>query len=80
MKRLLAIVAVAASVASPALAQSWDPDIGSGNIAPPPYGLRENGSSIYENNYDGFAARAEAPRHFTTHHRVHVKQRRPAHS
>jgi hypothetical protein len=77
MKRLIAIVAVAASLASPALAQSWDPDVGSGNIAPPPYGLRQSGSGTYENDHAGFAARAKAPRHFTTHHRVHMKQRRP---
>ena len=35
MKKLLAIVTLAAIImASPALAQSYDPDIGSGNIAP----------------------------------------------
>jgi hypothetical protein len=36
MNKLLAAVALAAIIiASPALAQSYDPDIGSGNIAPP---------------------------------------------
>ena len=34
MKTLLAIVALATVVASPAMAQSYDPSIGSGNIAP----------------------------------------------
>jgi hypothetical protein len=35
MKMLAAAVALAALVASPAFAQSYDPDIGTGNIAPP---------------------------------------------
>jgi opacity protein-like surface antigen len=73
MKKILVIAVLAASLASPALAQSWDPDVGSGNIAPPPYGLNENGSSIYQNDY-GYSARAEAPRHFVKHHHVHAKQ------
>jgi hypothetical protein len=34
MKKLMAAVAFASVIASPALAQSYDPDIGSGNIAP----------------------------------------------
>jgi hypothetical protein len=42
MKKLLAVVTLAAVImTSPALAQSYDPDIGSGNIAPAashPYG------------------------------------------
>ena len=42
MNKLLTTVVLAAIIiASPALAQSYDPDIGSGNIAPPashPYG------------------------------------------
>jgi hypothetical protein len=39
MKKLLAAIALAALVvASPAFAQSYDPDLGSGNIAPPPPG------------------------------------------
>jgi hypothetical protein len=73
MKKVLAIVALVASLASPAFAQSWDPDVGSGNIAPPPYGLNENGSSIYQND-EGYLARAEAPRHFARHHHAHAKQ------
>jgi opacity protein-like surface antigen len=73
MRKILVIAALAASIATPALAQSWDPDVGSGNIAPPPYGENENGSSIYQGG--GYSARAEAPRHFAHHHRVHVKQK-----
>ena len=34
--KLVAAVALATLIASPALAQSYDPDIGSGNIVPPP--------------------------------------------
>jgi opacity protein-like surface antigen len=74
MKKILVIAALAASLASPALAQSWDPDVGSGNIAPPPYGQNENGSSIYQGGHRGYSARAEAPRHFAAHRRVHAKQ------
>jgi hypothetical protein len=37
MKRLMAAVAFCSVIALPALAQSYDPDIGSGNIAPPIY-------------------------------------------
>jgi opacity protein-like surface antigen len=74
LKKILVIAALAASLASPALAQSWDPDVGSGNIAPPPYGQNENGSSIYQGGHRGYSARAEAPRHFAAHRRVHAKQ------
>lgn len=70
MKKLLTTVALVTMLATPALAQSWDPDVGSGNIAPPPYGETETGASIYQN--DGFNARAEAPRHVTRSHRSHM--------
>jgi len=37
MMKLITAVALAAMImASPAFAQSYDPDLGSGNIAPPP--------------------------------------------
>jgi len=75
MRKFLAVVALTTSLASPALAQAWDPNIGSGNIAPPPYGQNENGSSIYQGSDRGFSARAEAPRHYTVHHRM-MQQRR----
>ena len=74
MKKVIAIVALAASLASPALAQSWTPGVGSGNIAPPPYGLRENGSSIYQDAYGGYSARAQAPGHFSKHRGLHAKK------
>jgi len=37
MKKLLTAAAIATVLASPALAQSYDPDIGTGNIAPSAY-------------------------------------------
>src|SRR5262249_54790445 len=80
MKKLLATVALVTVLATPALAQAWDPDVGSGNIAPPPYGETENGASIYQNDggyqNDGFNARAEAPRamhRHRSHMSVHQK-------
>ena len=60
MKKLISTVALVTVLATPAFAQAWDPDVGSGNIAPPPYGETLNGASIYQN--DGMNARAEAPR------------------
>ena len=36
MNRFLAVLALASLVATPALAQSYDPDLGMGNIAPAP--------------------------------------------
>jgi hypothetical protein len=63
MNKFLAAMAVVIAVgSSPVLAQSWDPDVGSGNIAPPPYGETNNGASIYQHDSRGFDAHAEAPR------------------
>lgn len=71
MKKLFSTIALVTVLATPALAQSWDPDVGSGNIAAAPYGENLNGSSIYQN--DGFNARAEAPRHMVRHHAAKAK-------
>ncbi len=57
MKKYLTALALVALVASPVLAQSYDPDVGSGNIAPAPYA--ENTA------YDAFAM---APRAQTVAH------------
>ena len=38
MRKFLALVALATVLASPAFAQSYDPDLGTGNIAPVPSG------------------------------------------
>ena len=62
INRFLAAMAIATVIGSPALAQSWDPDVGSGNIAPAPYGETDTGASIYEHDGRGFDAHAEAPR------------------
>jgi hypothetical protein len=35
MNKILATVTVVVALASPAFAQSYDPDLGSGNIVPP---------------------------------------------
>jgi hypothetical protein len=73
MNRFLIAIALATLVAAPALAQSWDPDVGSGNIAPAPYGENFNGSNIYQHSRNGFRARAQAPhRHSARSHRSHV--------
>ena len=70
MKKILAAVALATLVAAPALAQSWDPDVGSGNIAPAPYGQNLNGANIYQHSRRGFSALARAPhRRAATSHR-----------
>ena len=37
MKKLITAAAFATVLVSPALAQSYDPDVGSGNIVPPAY-------------------------------------------
>ena len=73
MKSLLAALAMAAAVVStPALAQAWDPSVGSGNIVPPPYGRSLGTSRIPAYYGRGFNARAEAPyRHIRSHHRRH---------
>ena len=70
MNRFLAAMAFAIAVGStPALAQSWDPDVGSGNIAPPPYGETETGASIYQHDGSGFGAYGQAaPRRMAPHH------------
>jgi hypothetical protein len=42
MKTLLATAALLVAIASPALAQSYDPDIGSGNLHRAPYASSQN--------------------------------------
>ena len=56
MNKFIAAVALASLVATPALAQSYDPDIGTGNIAPAPYAAAQT--------TEGFQAMAQAPRHY----------------
>ena len=76
MNKFLAAMAFVIAVGStPALAQSWDPDVGSGNIAPPPYGETLTGASIYQHDGQGFNAHAEAtPRHMAPRHGVKLNR------
>jgi len=56
MKTLVAAVALAAVVASPAFAQSYDPSVGSGNVNAAPY--RTNQTAYGNTPFD---ARAQTP-------------------
>jgi hypothetical protein len=49
MKKLMTVAALATVLASPALAQSYDPDVGSGNIVRPFYAHARRGA------YNAFA-------------------------
>ena len=53
MKKVLAVLAITTAIATPALAQSYDPDVGTGNITP---------SSWTDTSTAGFNAMAQAPR------------------
>lgn len=44
MKKLITVAALATVLASPALAQSYDPDLGSGNIVRPFYAHARRGA------------------------------------
>ena len=61
MKKLIAAAAFATVLASPALAQSYDPDFGSGNIAPPLYAQAPRSASHAHAraNYNSLAAFAQ---------------------
>ncbi len=47
MKKIMLALAFAAVVATPALAQSYDPNVGSGNIVPQAYLNNANGNDAY---------------------------------
>jgi hypothetical protein len=55
MKMLVAAVAFAMLVASPALAQSYDPDVGSGNIVPQADAANYLRGPLYQGNQRAFA-------------------------
>jgi len=55
MKMLVAAVAFATLVASPALAQSYDPHVGSGNIVPQTDAANYLRGPLYRGNYRAFA-------------------------
>jgi hypothetical protein len=50
MKTLIAAVALATLVASPTFAQSWDPDVGTGNIVAAPYGQTPDGGNVFQHD------------------------------
>jgi hypothetical protein len=58
MWKFVAVVALASTLASPAFAQSYTPEVGTGNIAPPPVG--QNARSIPNGAASAFALRAYA--------------------
>jgi hypothetical protein len=47
MNRFLAAMAVATLLGSPAVAQSYSPDLGTGNVAPAPYAGTAAGGNAY---------------------------------
>ena len=55
MKMLVAAVAFATLVASPAFAQSYDPDIGSGNTAPQADAANYLSQPLYQGHVGAFA-------------------------
>jgi opacity protein-like surface antigen len=69
MKKLLMGAALVAVLASPAFAQAYDPDFGSGNIVPGPGGayVTPDGESVYMHGprgssvENGYGAQASAP-------------------
>ena len=66
INRFLAAMAIATALGSPALAQSYDPDLGTGNVAPPPV--------AYTDTASGANAFAQAPRAEAKHYRSELKQ------
>jgi hypothetical protein len=62
MKNLVAALALATLVASPAFAQSYDPDVGTGNIAHAPYGGTAGAANAF----------AQVPRAYATSPRSDV--------
>ena len=69
MKSVLTTAAVLIFMATPALAQSFDPDVGTGNITPSPVasgnGASAYGLDVYETGYT--RAQASGEIHHPTH-------------
>ena len=75
MKSVLTTAAVLVLIATPVLAQSFDPDVGTGNITPPPV-ASQNGASAYgqaPDTYETGYTRAQASREI--HHTAHRSRR-----
>jgi hypothetical protein len=65
INRFLAAMAIATAIGSPALAQSYNPDVASGNVAPAP--------TAYTGTISGADAFAQAPRAHVKHNRSELK-------
>jgi hypothetical protein len=59
MKKLIMGAALAALLASPAFAMSYDPEVGSGNINPSPYDVSAQNGGAFSNAYDYAPAQGE---------------------
>jgi hypothetical protein len=66
INRFLAAMALATAISSPALAQSYDPDLGTGNVAPAP--------TAYADTASGANAFAQAPRAVVKHTQSEVNR------
>jgi hypothetical protein len=71
MKKFIIAAALASVLASPALAQSYSPDLGTGNIAPN-YSAQAGFNPEYGSDYNAFAR--VHPR--ALHHRAVTRQAR----
>ena len=75
MKSVLTIAAVLVFIAPPVLAQSFDPEVGTGNITPSPV-ASQNGTSAYGRTLDAYETgytRAQASGEI--HHAAHRSRR-----
>jgi hypothetical protein len=63
VSKLVAAMVFATLIASPALAQSYDPSVGSGNIASAPYRVDQAPQSVHQAPQTGnpYAAYAQTP-------------------
>ena len=66
INRFLAAMAIVTAIGTPALAQSYDPDLGTGNVAPAP--------TSYVDTMPGANAFAQAPRAEAKHYRSELNR------
>jgi hypothetical protein len=66
INRFLAAMAIVTAIGTPALAQSYDPDLGTGNVAPAP--------TSYVDTMPGANAFAQAPRTEVKHNRSELNR------
>ena len=65
MNRIVAAVAIAIVIASPAFAQSYDPSVGSGNIASSPYRSSPTVPNSKPTTYAHSRRAVQSPRAYT---------------